>query len=187
MHVFFWSASKFMACILALFLLFSQDIDTGIEELNTLHTHSELLTKLINSFLYAITFFLVGYSCLSYYKGLSIKAQKWLVNLSFLYLIYPILTIVIKLLSNDLNYYQINNYLSVEYGVSSYTILLFAILIMIFLPLSIVILFRTYFYYKKISSLWIFKSNIVALLLLLVFISLFIAITIYSLIFTQIH
>ena len=184
---FFWSASKFMACILALFLLFSQDMDTGIEELNTLHTHSELLTKLINAFLYAITSLLVGYSCLSYYKGLSIKAQKWLVNLSFLYIIHPIVGIVIKLLFSDFNYYQINNYLSIEYGLSSYTILLVGILLFIFLPLSIVILFRIYYYFKKYSSLWIFKRKVVALLLLLIYISLYIAITFYSVVVLQIH
>ena len=185
---FFWSAYKFIGCIAILSLLFFLDIDLEIEVLNNLKgSQSELFTKLIRTFLTSITSFLIGYSCLSYYRGLSIKAQKWLVNISFIYVLSPILTIVIKLFFHGLNLYQINNILSNEYGVSPYTLYSFLLIIMLLLPLSIVILFRLYYYFKKTSNLWIFKNNIVALLLLLLFISLFLTITIYSLIITQIH
>ena len=119
-----------------------------------------------------VTFLLIGYSCLSYYKGVSIKAQKWLVNLSLLYVIYPIIRIATSFLYNDKNEEILAAMADSDVSVSQ--LLLVVIFILIILPIIIIALFRKYYYMKKHSSLKIFKRDGLALLLLLIFIVLYI-------------
>ena len=84
---FFWSAFSFLGLfVLIANLLLDTDNFHLMEQ-------RELVSKLIYNAMNTVTFLLIGYSCLSYYKGVSIKAQKWLVNLSLLYVIYPIIRI----------------------------------------------------------------------------------------------
>ena len=166
---FFWSAFSFLGLfVLIANLLLDTDNFHLMEQ-------RELVSKLIYNAMNTVTFLLIGYSCLSYYKGVSIKAQKWLVNLSLLYVIYPIIRIATSFLYNDKNEEILAAMADSDVSVSQ--LLLVVIFILIILPIIIIALFRKYYYMKKHSSLKIFKRDGLALLLLLIFIVLYIVFT----------
>jgi len=152
------------------------------EEMLDIISYKELYIKLFYSSTFGISSLLIGYSCLSYYKGLSIKSQKWLVYLAYLYFIIPVIRVTTNFLYNDKTEDLLTALADANIPVPQ--LFLIIILNIIILPIIIITLFRKYYFMKKHSSLKIFKRDGLALLLLLIFIVLYAVFT-FSMIFNE--
>ena len=127
---------------------------------------NESMTFMIKYFVYGLSYLLIGYSCLSYYKGLSAISQKLLVLLAYVCVLSPIVLLIFNPEAQALNAQMINS----VWLMSSSLLLFFVVL-----PIVIIILFKTYYYMKKHSSLNLFNHDGLAFMLLILFIILFVS------------
>ena len=101
---------------------------------------NESMTFMIKYFVYGLSYLLIGYSCLSYHKGLSAKSQKLLVLLAYVCVLSPIVLLIFNPEAQALNAQMIHS----VWLMSSSLLLFFVVL-----PIVIIILFKTYYYMKK--------------------------------------
>ena len=102
-----------------------------------------------------LTYLLIGYSCLSFSRGVSIKSQKLLVYLAYVRIVFPV---IIGIFDPDKAFLN-------DIANEGFSMILAIVLVCVVHPLVTVILFRSYYYFKKRSSLKIFKYNKLAFLL----------------------
>ena len=125
--------------------------------LNSTEMYEDLWMTIV-SFVVALSYLLVGYSCLSFSKGLSLNSQKFLVYLAYIYVFIPfVLPIVKSQFTETVFIAEI-----IEYGPSMIFAFLF---LLVGFPLMTITLFKFYYYFKKRSNWKIFKNDKIALLL----------------------
>ena len=109
----------------------------------------------INALVRGLTYLLIGYSCLSFSKGISIRSQKLLVYLAYVWIFFPFI----------LGIFNPDKSVITDIVNEGFAMILAFFLILVIHPLITVILFKSYYYLKKRSSLKIFKYNKLAFLL----------------------
>ena len=107
---------------------------------------NEVITIIIESFVYGFGYLLIGYSCLSYHKGLSVNSQKLLVFLAYLYVSIPFVLTIFNTERKTKIADLLNPDGSTEFILGNY-IALFTFFVI--LPIVIIILFRIYYKRKK--------------------------------------
>ena len=136
---FFWAALCFIACILfpfsVIWLKYAHPTNPTPESLIALNI-SQIIWVGIVAFMIGITHLLIGYSTLSFSRGLSTKSQRLLVYLSYIFIILPFILLVF-------NPNQQATFLTiVEHG---FPMVLTFLFVLVFIPSIITILLKKIF------------------------------------------
>ena len=128
---FFWAALSFVACII--YPIGSYIITS------TVHISQIIWTSIV-CFILGITHLLIGYSTLSFSQGISSKSQRFLVYLSYIFVVLPFILFIFNLEKQAI-YLQIIT--------SPFPIVFVFFLIIIVIPSIITIFFKRIFSKKK--------------------------------------
>ena len=104
-------------------------------------TLSELLMKMFTD---VMLMFLLGYSCLSYYRGISINSQRAVLFFTYFYVMYHLVQWIYPI---STGYFVANQYWAEDEMMIYYFLLFFIIFL---LPLFSIVIFKIFF--KKIKS-----------------------------------
>ena len=137
--------------------LFVSVVGDSAGDLDSARMYEDLWVTIV-SFVVALTYLLVGYSCLSFSKGLSLNSQKFLVYLAYIYVPIPF---VLPIIRSQVKKPEFITEI-IEYGPSMIFAFLF---LLVGFPLMTITLFKLYYYFKKRSNWKIFKNDKIALLL----------------------
>jgi len=89
---FFWAALSFVSCVLfpfsIIWLKYAHPTDPNPESLIALNIPQIIWVSIV-VFMVGITHLLIGYSTLSFSRGLSSKSQRFLVYLSYIFVVLP--------------------------------------------------------------------------------------------------
>ena len=107
----------------------------------------------------SITMLFIGYSCLSYSRGVSLKAQQLLTYLAYIYVFYPLFTIYYSSVDTQ---NKLFNYIFNESDMA-----IFTLLIAVF-PVTIFKLYQEW-HNLKTKRIWIFINLIIFILINIVF------------------
>ena len=140
--------------------LFVSVVGDSARDLDSARMYEDLWVTIV-SFVVALTYLLVGYSCLSFSKGLSLNSQKFLVYLAYIYVPIPF---VLPIIRSQVKKPESITFITeiIEYGPSMIFAFLF---LLVGFPLMTITLFKLYYYFKKRSNWKIFKNDKIALLL----------------------
>ena len=142
---FFWAALSFVACILfpfsIIWLKYAHPTDPNPESLIALNI-SQIIWMLIVAFMVGITHLLIGYSTLSFSRGISSKSQRFLVYLSYIFVLLPFILFIFNP-GKQAVYLQIIT--------SPLPIVFVFLLIIIVIPSIITIFFKRIFSKKKVN------------------------------------
>jgi len=122
---------------------------------NVLNTIYSEKSWMLNS----ITMLFIGYSCLSYSRGVSLKAQQLLTYLAYIYVFYPLFTIYYSSVDKQ------NKLFNSIFNESD--IAIFTLLISVF-PVTIFKLYQEW-HNLKTKRIWIFINLIIFILISIVF------------------
>jgi len=133
---------NFMAAISYSYLFYTEGFTFNLQELSFIEVQQRTLIM-------GITYLVLGYSCLSFYKGLSLKSQRLLLYLSYLFILLPFIRGILlrlnmrysNLLGELMN--DINHPLAFQY------VLGMGFVFTVVIPTMIILLFRKYYNRKK--------------------------------------